>query len=64
MLLLGLDADLRPYHLGQAERNRRILVAGTTGSGKSEALRLLARDDIFAGRGLVIFDMKGDREQA
>jgi hypothetical protein len=39
-------------------------VAGTTGSGKSEALRLLARNDVDAGRGLVFFDMKGDREQA
>jgi hypothetical protein len=63
-LLLGLDADLRPYFLTPADRNRHIFVAGTTGSGKSEALRLLARNDIDAGRGVVFFDMKGDREQA
>ena len=63
-LLLGLDTAFHPYYLTEKERNHHILIAGTTGSGKTEALGLLARHDIFSGRGLVFFDMKGDRQQA
>jgi hypothetical protein len=51
----------RPLYLTQAERNRHLLIAGTTGSGKTEALRNLVRHDIESGRGLVFIDMKGDR---
>jgi len=63
-LFLGLDGKGRPYFLTQEERNRHVLIAGTTGSGKTEALKRLARHDIECGRGLVFIDMKGDRSLA
>jgi hypothetical protein len=63
-LFLGLDDEGVSYLLSQEERNKHLLVAGTTGSGKTEALKLLARHDIENGRGLVFLDMKGDRSLA
>lgn len=60
-LFVGLSEDGQAHYLTQEERNRHVLVAGTTGSGKTEALKLLARHDIESGRGLVFVDMKGDR---
>lgn len=60
-LLLGLDENGQAHYLSQEERNRHLLVTGTTGSGKTEALKLLTRHDIASGRGLVFIDMKGDR---
>jgi hypothetical protein len=63
-VLLGLNPKFRPHYLEPGERARHILVSGTTGSGKSEALKLFAGNDIASGRGLIFFDMKADREQA
>ena len=60
-LFLGLDDAGRAHYLPQEDRNRHVLIAGTTGSGKTEALKRLARHDIESGRGLVFIDMKGDR---
>ncbi len=60
-LFLGLDDGGRAYTLAQDDRSKHLLIAGTTGSGKTEALKLLARHDIACGRGLVFLDMKGDR---
>ncbi len=62
--LLGLDGNGGAHYLTQEERNRHLLIAGTTGAGKTEALKLLARQDIASGRGLVFIDMKGDRSLA
>jgi hypothetical protein len=60
-LFLGLDDGGRAHTLAEDDRSKHLLIAGTTGSGKTEALKLLARHDIACGRGLVFLDMKGDR---
>jgi hypothetical protein len=63
-VLIGLDDDGEPHYLPQEIRNRHVLIAGTTGSGKTEALKLFARHDIAFGHGFVFVDMKGDRSLA
>ncbi len=60
-VLLGLTDDGRSRMLSQRVRTQHLLVCGTTGSGKTEALKHLIRADILAGRGVLVIDMKGER---
>jgi len=46
--------------ISTTRRTTHIAVLGKTGSGKSSLLRLLAQQDIEAGRGILYFDLHGD----
>jgi hypothetical protein len=50
----------RPLALATADRLRHTWVLGPTGVGKSTLLANLIRQDMEAGRGLVVLDPKGD----
>jgi energy-coupling factor transporter ATP-binding protein EcfA2 len=52
--------DPLPPALRAADRLRHVLVVGKTGTGKSTLLRALARDDLAAGKGLLLLDPHGD----
>jgi hypothetical protein len=64
ILFLGLDDDANPHFVTAEHRNHHILISGTTGSGKTEAMKSLAFHDLRFGRGFVFIDMKGDRALA
>lgn len=49
----------RPLALSTSDRLRHTWVLGPTGTGKSTLLAGLIRQDIAAGRGVVVFDPKG-----
>jgi hypothetical protein len=51
------DADVR---LGPEARLRHIYVVGRTGTGKTNFLKTLARQDIHAGAGVAVIDPHGD----
>ncbi len=48
------------FGIKQADRRSHMYVIGKTGTGKSTLLEALIRQDIFAGRGLALFDPHGD----
>jgi energy-coupling factor transporter ATP-binding protein EcfA2 len=50
----------RRMGLSQTRRTMHIAILGKTGSGKSSLLRLMAQQDIEAGRGFMYFDQHGD----
>jgi hypothetical protein len=50
----------RRVGLSQVQRTMHVAILGKTGSGKSYQLRLMAKQDIEAGRGFVYFDLHGD----
>jgi energy-coupling factor transporter ATP-binding protein EcfA2 len=50
----------RRIGLSATQRTMHVAVLGKTGSGKSSLLRLMARQDIEAGRGFIYFDLHGD----
>ena len=56
--------DQRPLALDANGRLRHLHVLGPTGTGKSTLLVQMAISDLEAGRGLVLFDPKGDLVQA
>lgn len=50
----------KPIFLKTDDRRRHLYVIGQTGTGKSEFLKMLARQDINEGRGLAFIDPHGD----
>jgi len=48
--------------LSKADRDGHIVVAGTTGVGKTRLLDVLTRQDIKAGETVIVIDPKGDGE--
>jgi hypothetical protein len=50
----------RVFGIKQADRRAHMYVIGRTGTGKSNLLETLARQDIQAGRGLAVLDPHGD----
>ena len=50
----------KPIYLKADDRRRHMYIIGQTGTGKSELLKLLARQDINEGRGLAFIDPHGD----
>lgn len=46
--------------LSDVQRTMHVAILGKTGSGKSSLLRLMAEQDIEAGRGFLYFDLHGD----
>lgn len=59
-----IAASQRPFGITQADRARHVYIIGKTGSGKSTLLRLLAIQDIQAGRGLCFIDPHGGEAEA
>ena len=49
-----------PFGIKAADRLRHTLITGRPGNGKSRMLELLIRNDIYAGRGVAVFDPHGD----
>ena len=50
----------RRITISDTRRTMHIAILGKTGSGKSSLLRLMAQQDIDAGRGFLYFDLHGD----
>jgi hypothetical protein len=50
----------RPVAISPAASTRGLYVLGPTGTGKTSLLRNLIRDDLMAGRGLVVVETNGD----
>ena len=50
----------KQIYLRPDDRRRHLYVIGQTGTGKSELLKMLARQDINEGRGLAFIDPHGD----
>jgi len=50
----------RAFGIKEADRFSHVYVIGKTGTGKSTLLETLARQDIVAGRGLILIDPHGD----
>ena len=54
----------RPVKIAEADRFSHLYVIGRTGTGKSNLLRLLALQDLLAGRGFAVLDPHGDLVEA
>ena len=54
------EVTKRRITLSDTRRTMHIAILGKTGSGKSSLLRLMAQQDIDAGRGFLYFDLHGD----
>jgi DNA helicase HerA-like ATPase len=52
--------DRRQFGIRQADRLFHLYALGKTGTGKTNLLETLARQDIAAGRGLALIDPHGD----
>jgi len=50
----------RPVHIGFEDRRRHIYIIGKTGTGKSELLKEMTKQDIRSGHGVCIIDPHGD----
>lgn len=50
----------KPIRLRTDDRRRHLYIIGQTGTGKSELLKMLARQDINEGKGLAFIDPHGD----
>ena len=50
----------RPVFLSDYDRQRHMYIIGRTGSGKSELLKSLMVQDIYAGKGICFIDPHGD----
>jgi hypothetical protein len=50
----------RPVAIAPADRMLHLAITGPTGSGKSALLQSLITQDMQAGRGVVVVDVKGD----
>lgn len=50
----------RPVHIGESDRLRHMYIIGRTGTGKSEFLKQMIRQDINEGKGLCFMDPHGD----
>ena len=56
--------DGRPLAIGNQGRLRHVEILGPTGTGKSTLLVNMAIQDLQAGRGIAVIDVKGDLVQA
>jgi len=65
-VLLG-DVNYRgqkyPVRIKQGDRRRHMYVIGKSGSGKSELIKSMVKQDIEAGRGVCVIDPHGDLAQ-
>jgi len=59
-----LGGTAQPIWIEEAHAKRHILVAGTTGVGKTRFLELLLAQAIHSGAGVVVLDPKGDHDLA
>lgn len=50
----------RPVYIGENDRRRHMYIIGRTGTGKSELLKAMMIQDIYAGKGLCFIDPHGD----
>ena len=50
----------RPVHIGLDDRRRHLYIIGKTGTGKSELLKEMVKQDIKAGFGVGVIDPHGD----
>jgi len=50
----------RPVYMSQSDRQRHMYIIGKTGTGKTEFLKSMIRQDINEGRGLCFMDPHGD----
>ena len=65
-LLLGVvkyRGQEHPVRIKQADRRRHMYIIGKSGSGKSELIKAMVRQDIEAGRGVCVIDPHGDLAQ-
>ncbi len=65
-LLLGVvkyRGQEHPVRIKQADRRRHMYVIGKSGSGKSEFIKAMVKQDIEAGRGVCVIDPHGDLAQ-
>ena len=65
-LLLGVvkyRSQQHPVRIKQADRRRHMYIIGKSGSGKSELIKAMVRQDIEAGRGVCVIDPHGDLAQ-
>ncbi len=51
---------VRPVYLGEDDRRKHMYIIGRTGTGKTELLKALMLQDIYAGKGLCFIDPHGD----
>lgn len=59
-LTIATDLDGNPIRIDSAREKGNVLILGTTGSGKTEALLGMAEQSIAKGSGVVFCDGKGD----
>ncbi|HJV33410.1 MAG TPA: DUF87 domain-containing protein, partial [Patescibacteria group bacterium] len=52
-----------PVRIKQGDRRRHMYIIGKSGSGKSELIKSMAKQDIEAGRGVCVIDPHGDLAQ-
>ena len=50
----------RPVNIGFEDRRRHVYIIGKTGTGKSELLKEMIKQDIKAGHGVCVIDPHGD----
>lgn len=50
----------RPVYIGEDDRRRHMYIVGRTGTGKTQLLKALMLQDIYAGKGLCFIDPHGD----
>lgn len=50
----------RPVFISESDRRRHMYIIGRTGTGKTELLKSLMVQDIYAGKGLCFIDPHGD----
>ncbi len=65
-LLLGTvkyRGQSHPVRIKQADRRRHMYIIGKSGSGKSEFIKAMVKQDIEAGRGVCVIDPHGDLAQ-
>lgn len=60
--LHGLEPKQRPLYMSLKDREGHVLLAGTTGSGKTRALELQIFQAIWRSEPVIILDPKGDQD--
>ncbi len=59
-VILGRDSYGRPVHLTPTSRSQHLYLIGKAGSGTETLLKNLFLQDMTAGRGCALIDLKGD----
>ena len=57
---VGLDERRYVFGLKQSDRRRNLYIIGKSGTGKTKIMELLIRQDIAAGRGVLLLDPHGE----